>query len=242
MTKFSSIRRSTGLVILAASLSAFSFTALAQKKHPSAPLASLFAQDKGKFDIQLDGRSVGHEDFEITPSPAGWSARSTTDIKPPDSVSTRVTGNLMLQADGVPISYEWTSIAEKTNGAHIVFENGVAKITLEIQGARPYEEHMSFGSPLIAVLDDNVYYQYAILARVYDWSKGGVQTLPVLIPQELTPGSIKVESTGPATANGKSYQALRVTTSDLEVQLYLDSGHRLMRLEVPGAKVAVIRE
>jgi hypothetical protein len=217
--------------------------ALGQKKNavPS-PLPGVFSPDKGKFNIQLDGRAVGQEEFEIRPSAGGWAAHSITNIKPPDSTATRVTGTLTLQADGVPISYEWTSQAEKTNGAHIVFANGTAKITLEMQGARPYEEHVSFGTPLIAVLDDNLYYQYAVLARVYDWSKRGSQSLPVLIPQELTPGSINVESTGTATANGKSYEGLRVSTSDLEVQLFLDANHRLMRLEVPAAKVSVTRE
>ena len=148
----------------------------------------------------------------------------------------------MLQSDGTPISYEWSAAAEKTNGAHILFANGVAKITLEMQGARPFEQDLSFGAPVIAVLDNNLYHQYAVLARVYDWSKRGVQSFPVLIPQELTPGSIHVEATSAASSGGKSYEGLRVTTSDLEVLLALDSNHRLMRLEVPAAKVSVVRE
>jgi hypothetical protein len=153
-----------------------------------------------------------------------------------------VTGTLTLQPDGAPISYEWQSQADKTNGARILFANGVAKITLLMQGARPFEQDMSFGSPMIAVLDNNMYYQYAVLAHLYDWSKGGPQTLPVLIPQELTPGSITVESAGSVTANGKTYDGLRVATSDLEVMLFLDSNRRLQRLEVPSAKVAVVRD
>jgi hypothetical protein len=204
--------------------------------------APVFAADKGKFTIQLDGQTVGHEEFEISPASAGWAAQGTTDLKAPDSPATRVTGVLTLQADGAPISYEWTSQAEKTNGARILFANGVAKITLKMQGARPFEQDMSFGTPLIAVLDNNLYYQYGVLARVYDWSKRGAQSLPVLIPQELTPGSVTVESTGAATAKGKSYDGMRVTTSDLEVLLFLDSNHRLMRLEVPAAKVSVARD
>jgi len=204
--------------------------------------AAVFAADKGKFTIQLDGLTVGHEEFEISPASAGWAAQGTTDLKAPDSPATRVTGVLTLQADGAPISYEWTSQAEKTNGARILFANGVAKITLKMQGARPFEQDMSFGTPLIAVLDNNLYYQYGVLARVYDWSKRGAQNLPVLIPQELTPGSVTVESTGAATAKGKSYDGMRVTTSDLEVLLFLDSNHRLMRLEVPAAKVSVARD
>jgi hypothetical protein len=214
----------------------------AQKKPAASPAPSVFVQDKGRFTIQLDGRTVGHEDFEISPSAGGWVARGTTDIKPPDSTPTKVTGTLTLQPDGTPISYEWMSQADKTNGAHILFANGIAKITLEMQGARPFEQDMAFGTPLVAILDNNLYYQYAVLARLYDWSKGGAQNLPVLIPQELTPGSITVESAGSLSANGKPYDGLRVNTSDLEVVLYLDPTHRLLRLEVPSAKVSVIRE
>jgi hypothetical protein len=217
-------------------------TIAAQKKTAAPAAPTVFTADKGKFSIQLNGKSVGHEEFELAQAGGGWLARSTTDITPPDSPTARVTGSLTLQPDGAPISYDWTSQAEKTNGAHILFANGVAKITLQMQDARPFEQDMSFGSPLIAVLDNNLYYQYAVLARVYDWSKGGAQNLPVLVPQELTPGSIAVESAGSLSAGGKSYDGLRVTTSDLEVDLYLDSNHRLMRLEVPSAKVAVVRD
>jgi hypothetical protein len=204
--------------------------------------AGIFVPDKGKLTILLEGKTVGHEEFEISPSGAGWLAKGTTEIKPAEGPATRITGSLALQADGAPVSYEWSSQAEKTNGAHIIFVNGVAKITLEMQGARPFQQELSFGAPLVTVLDNNLYHQYAVLARVYDWSKRGAQTFPVLIPQELTPGTITVEATGALTDDGKSYDGLRVTTSDLEVILYLDAKHRLLRLEVPSAKVSVIRE
>jgi hypothetical protein len=153
-----------------------------------------------------------------------------------------VTGNLTLQPNGAPIAYDWVSKADKTNSAHVVFTNGIAKIALSVQGARPYEQEFTFNSPLVVVLDNNLYHHYGILARVYDWSKGGAQTLPVLIPQEITPGSITAEATGSTTSDGKTYEGLRVTTSDIEVLLLLDSNHRLMRLEVPANKVAVVRE
>src|SRR5438105_6075637 len=163
-------------------------------------------------------------------------------IKPPQGAPSKVTGSLTLQSDGAPISYEWSAQSEKTNGAHIVFANGVARITLEMQGAHPFQQDLSFNSPLIAVLDNNLYYQYAVLARIYDWSKGGEQTFPVLIPQDLTPGTVRVVSTGSASADGKTYEGLKVSSSDLEIQLLLDNNHRLIRLEVPEARVSVIRE
>ena len=87
-----------------------------------------------------------------------------------------------------------------------------------------------------------MYHHYALLARIYDWSKRGAQTLPVLIPQEITPGTITAEAVGSASSGGKTYEGLRVSTSDIEVLLLLDTNHRLMRLEVPASKVAVVRE
>ena len=64
----------------------------------------------------------------------------------------------------------------------------------------------------------------------------------MLIPQDLTPGSVKVVSTGSTTADGKTYEGLKVNSADLEILLVLDNSHRLVRLEVPEAKVSVIRE
>ena len=215
-------------------------------------------QDKGKFTIKLAGQTVGHEEFEIAPSEGGWLAKGSSDIKPPEGAPSKVTGSLTMLSNGSPISYEWTAQSEKNSGAHIVFANGVARITVETQGGHActseeirdpnrtqpcfFEQSLSFNSPLIAVLDNNLYYQYAVLARIYDWSKGGEQTFPVLIPQELTPGTITVLSTGAATTDGKSYEGLKVISSDLEILLLLDNNHRMIRLEVPRAKVSVIRE
>jgi hypothetical protein len=213
---------------------------IADQKKGAAP-AGVFTQDKGKFTIKLDGQTVGHEDFEIVPSGGGWLAKGDAEIKTSQSPS-RVSGTLALEPDGAPISYEWTSQAEKTNGAHVLFTNGVAKMTLQMQGAHSFDQTFTFNTPLIAVLDNNLYHQYAVLARLYDWSKRGAQTFPVFIPQELMPGTITAEATGTASVDGKSYEGIRVSTSDLEVDLLLDSAHRLMRLEVPSAKVSVIRD
>jgi hypothetical protein len=228
------------LVVLLVIASSLWTAAMLHAQKKGAP-SSVFAQDKGRFTIQLDGKSIGHEDFELSASDSGWIARGTTDLKPPGAASAQVTGTLALEANGVPVSYEWTSKADKTNGARVTFANGVARMTLEMQGATPFQQDLTFTSSLVAILDNNLYDQYGVLARVYDWSKRGAQSFPVFIPQELTPGTISVEATGPAKAEGKTYEGLRVSTSDLEVLLYLDNAHRLMRLEVPSAKVSVVR-
>src|SRR5258707_11906832 len=148
---------------------------LAAQKGGQPSGAVLFAQDKGKLTIKLGGQTVGHEEFEIAPSGGGWLAKGTAEIKPPEGAASKVTGSLTLQADGAPISYQWSAQGEKTNGAHILFANGVASITLEMQGARPFQQDFTVNSPLIAVLDNNFYHQKACLARLHDWSKRGVR-------------------------------------------------------------------
>jgi hypothetical protein len=106
---------------------------------------------------------------------------------------------------------------------------------------RPFEQDFIFPSPRIAVLDNNLYSQYAALAQLYDWNAKGQQTIPVLIPQDMTPGAISVESLGQKKVEGSTFETLRVNTADVEILAYYDSRHRLMRVEVPAAMVAIVR-
>lgn len=228
-----------GAAIILATAFATALWANADKK---APAGSVLVADKGKLNILLDGRSIGREEFEIMPTGSTWLAKGTTKVSVEGSPETTVTGSLTLQPDGSPVSYDWSSQADKTNGAHIVFENGIAKMTLQMQGAHSFEQDLTFSTPRIAVLDNNLYHQYAVLASLYDWGRKGPQSFSVLIPQELTPGTITVDSVGSVSTGGKSYEGLKVVTTDIEMVLYLDSNHKLMRLEVPASKAAVIRE
>lgn len=234
--------RNTFVSVLLTVFAALAGALLVHAGQKKGPAGSIFVSDKGKLKILLDGKSIGQEEFEIVPSGGGWLAKGTTHLSPEGSPATIVSGSLTLQPDGAPVSYEWTSQTDKTNGAKILFANGVAKMTIQLQGARPFEQDLTFNSPLVAILDDNLYHQYAVLARVYDWNRRGTQTFPVIVPQELLPGTITVEWAGAVTAEGKPYEGLKVVTSDLEVILYLDSNHRLMRLEVPSSKASVVRE
>src|SRR5271166_6032596 len=126
---------------------AFLFLLSVSAADKKAAPGSVFSPDKGKFNILLEGKSIGHEEFEIQPSGTGWLAKGSTSLQTPDGKSAKVTGNLTLQPNGAPISYEWTSQTDKTNSAQVVFVNGVAKTTLQMQGAHSFQQENSFGSP-----------------------------------------------------------------------------------------------
>jgi len=201
---------------------------------------SIFTADKGKYRILVSGQQAGKEEFEIAPSGDNWIAHGTTELQSPQG-ATHVNGTLELRPDGTPVRYEWSTSGTKKAGATIVFNGATASVELRLEGARPFTQQFTFNSPRIAILDNNLYDQYAVLARLYDWNLKGAQTFSVLVPQEMTPGTITVESLGKQDVAGAKLDELRVKTEDLEINLFLD-GQRLVRLISPSANAEVLRE
>jgi hypothetical protein len=202
---------------------------------------SIFTPDKGNFKILVNGQQMGKEEFEISPNGGDWVARGTSEIQSADGV-THVSGTLQLHADGTPVSYEWSTQGAKKASSTIGFNGPVATIELRMEGRRPFTQQFTFNSPQIAVLDNNLYYQYAVLAHLYDRDKKGVQSFSVLVPQELTPGSLTVESLGEQdSGGGKKLEELVVKTEDLEVDLFLDGG-RLVRIVAPSTNAEIVRQ
>lgn len=196
--------------------------------------------DRGKFKIMVNGAQAGEETFDIAQDGGNWVAHGVTQIQTPAG-SERVTGNLVLHPDGTPARYDWSTQGSQKAAAAIAFNGPVAMIDLHVQGRRPYTQQFTFASPKIAILDNNLYDQFAVLTRLYDWQTGGEQTFPVLIPQALTPGSITLNSLGEQDSGGKRLTELQVKTADLEVDLYLD-GKKLERIVSPSANAEIVRE
>ena len=156
--------------------------------------------------------------------------------------STHVKGTLELRSDGTPVRYEWSTKARRKPAPPITFNGPTASVELRMEGARPFTQQFTFNSSQIAVLDNNLYHQYAILARLYDWEKKGAQTFSVIVPQEMTPGTITVESLGKQEAGGAKLEELRVKTEDLEIDLFLDAQQRLVRIVSPAANAEILRD
>jgi hypothetical protein len=202
---------------------------------------SVLVADKGKLRILISGQVAGREDFEIAPSGSEWIARGSTDAKPAQGASTRIMGALRLTPGGAPISYEWSTQGAKKASANIAFQDLTATIELHLEGAKPYTQQFTFPNPRIAVLDNNMYHQYAVLAHLYDWQRKGPQIVSVLVPQSMTPGSVTIEPLASPSAGNSSQRALSVKTEDLEVDVFLEAG-KLQRIAVPSANAEIVRE
>jgi hypothetical protein len=203
--------------------------------------ASAFSNDKGRFKVIVNGQQVGKEEFEIGSSGGNWVAHGVAQVQSQQGEA-KITGTLNLKADGSPIRYEWsTQGAAKKASATIDFSGAAATVELRLDGARPYTQTFTFNSPRVVVLDNNLYHQYAILARLYDWSQKGPQTFSVLVPQELAPGDVTVEALGKQNVGGANLEELRVKSEDLELHLFLD-GQKLMRITAPSSNAEIVRE
>jgi hypothetical protein len=205
----------------------------ADKRAPLVP-------DKGKFRIMVNGQTVGKEEFEINPSGADWSAHGNSEITTPQGV-TKVNGTLAFHPDGSPLHYDWSTQGLKKASSTIAFGGTTASIELRLEGARPFAQDFTFNTPLVVVLDNNLYHQYELLARLYDRDAKGAQAFTVLVPQEMTPGSVTVDSLGKQDSGGKLLEELRVRTEDNEIDLFLD-GQKLMRVVAPSANAEIVRE
>ncbi len=209
--------------------------------HSQKSPASVFSEDKGKFAIVIAGQTVGTEDFSITRDGDQWVARGTTEFRGQGG-SNKVIGELRLTAAGAPLHYVWSTEGEKKASSTTEFNGLTAKISLDLgKGGKPYLQDFTFTSPVV-VLDNNLFHQYEILARVYNWTTVGAQNFALLVPQEQSPGMISAESRGPATLDGVRYDQLAVHAPGLELNLYLDADHRLIRLSVPATNAEVRRQ
>jgi hypothetical protein len=228
-----SVRRAIAVASLAACIALSSALGFAAG-------SSVFSPDRGKFKITVNGAPAGEEEFSLAPSGGNWIAHGVAELRT-SAGSERITGNLVLHPDGTPVKYTWSTQGAQNASAVITFAGPVATIDLHVQGKRPYTQQFTFASPNIAVLDNNLYDQFAVLARLYNWQSGGEQTFPVLIPQALTPGSVTLNSLGQQDSGGKKLTELQVKTADLEVDLFLD-GQKLVRIVSPSANAEITRE
>jgi hypothetical protein len=203
---------------------------------------SVFSADKGKLRISINGQPVGSEDFEISPSGDAWIERSSMSATVPGGGEVKSSGKLTLAADGAPIRYDWAAEAQKKATGSVDFAGMTAKCSADLGGASPLRKDFTFTSPRVAVLDNNLYYQFDVLARLYDWKAGGKQTFPVLIPQDMVPGTISVESIGAEQIGKAKHETMRISSPDLEIMIYVDENHRMIRLEVASSNVVIERE
>ena len=187
------------------------------------PLILLLAPIKletGHFTIYQDGKKIGTENFTISKSDQGYLVRGQTNIAGLD-ISSRMELNEKL----VPTFYEYSN-AQGT--IRIKVSTPTSELESIVDGDNSSIDFRFPEGGLI--LDNNFFHHYLIM--LYRAQRG--QTMfPVFVPQDMRVGTATVRSTGQQTYD--------LEAGDVKLQAATDSDGRLIRLEVPDAKVLVER-
>ncbi|MFQ5694554.1 MAG: hypothetical protein ACE5HB_01040 [Terriglobia bacterium] len=198
---------------------------------------------KGRLRILVNDEQVGTETYEIAGTVTEVHARGQVTLGSGEH-SLRHTTDLMLGADYAPRTYEWRMEQPHQAWLRISFRGSKAVVRFPREDGQEEEQIFDFAGPRVAVLDNNVFHHYLLLTRLYDFQKGGAQTIPVFVPQSVQPGAVTVELVGvePREVGGESVpvRQLSIRTEDNQLLLWVTEDGRFVELRVPRANVTVL--
>jgi len=179
----------------------------------------------GRLTIYQNGKAIGTEEFKITPKPGGYFVEGQTILTMPQKVALK--SKMELNEALIPTSYEFES-----GGSSIKMkvESPVSELEYSVNGQKEGSD-VRFPKDG-AIIDSNFFHHYALLLYRISGVKGST-TLSAFVPQQLELGPITVKSLGDNT--------FEFDTGNVKVKARTDNEGRLIRLEVPDAKVVVER-
>jgi hypothetical protein len=226
-----------GLILLVCVAALGSGSYLAGQEEPAAGESAAAGTERGVFQIKVGGRTIGSERFEIVPTAEGLRARGELQISQEGVGKLTETATLVLRADLQPAHYERIQKAPKRGSAVLTF--ATEKATAMYRTTQGGTQEMEFHLPAnVVVLDTNFFHHYTILVRRYDFVRGGAQHFGVLVPQEASPGMIRVEFGGA----DQGLRKLVAHTDEVEIHIWANDAGQIQKLSVPDASVEVVRE
>lgn len=228
-------------------LSVSSLLGQGKKQSSSNPLL-YSGNESGTFRIYFGGVEIGQEKFQIVESGSTVKASAETRLtieRENQKVSFLVRPLLEFNRFFEPASYEigQESGPNKTR-ARVTFKGAMTDAVYE-SGRETDTRHISLQKDVL-VLDDNVFHQYIILTKRYDFAKGGIQEFSAFVPQQFIAGGVSVSDKGleavQVSSQNLRLQHLLVDTGELQISLWLDDKHGLRKLAVPKSGVEVVRE
>lgn len=198
---------------------------------------------KDTLHILLDGHPIGTETYEINSTGTEISAKGEVELKVGD-IEVRQQVSLLLNADLSPRSYEWKLKQPRESWVRMEWKGTQATIAFPREDGKQEEQIYDFQGKKVAVLDVNVFHHFLLLTRLYDFEKGGVQTIPVFIPQAVQPGEVTMELEGvdqlAVDGQEQPVRRLSIATEDNSLRLWVTENGRFVKLEVPQANVEVV--
>ncbi|MGH9376432.1 MAG: hypothetical protein ACRD1J_09760 [Terriglobia bacterium] len=211
------------------------------------PNPAAFAQDQGVFILEVAGRRIGTESFEIRSRDSQIEARAEIQIHAAQNGKVsdfRTFPDLILNAALDPVSYTWSQKSPQSSRISIDFKESPVHVRYRTVDGKL--DNRTFALPRgVVILDDNVINQYELVARRYLRTPGGKQTFQAFIPQEALPGTLRVTSLGMESIDvggrKQTAQRLALSTGLAQIDLWVDQEGRLLRMERPSVRFVAFR-
>ena len=199
--------------------------------------------EKGRLRILRAGQPIGSERYEVVTTVTEVQARGDLELTV-ENGTVRQSSSLLAAADLTPRRYELKVEKPEVTWRRIEFSGAAATAHYPLGEGKEDEQVFQFGEGRVAVL--GLYHDFALLARLYDYAKGGPQSIRVFVPYSLQPGDATVELKGveKQTVDGRE-QAVRqllITTEDNQIMLWVTETGQFVRLLAPQEAVEVLLE
>lgn len=185
--------------------------------------------------MTLGDQDLGTEHFVIHASAGQVVATGEIHIqvkKGDEAIDMSMFPTLTLDSELEPQTYRCSRKGSQAFQLDVDFRSPLAQSRLQLANAR--EDDRAFALPKdVVVLDDNVVHHYQLLVDRYAESSGGTQTFRAFVPQEAVSGEVTVRDLGSEKIHvldkSEKLRHLLVATQVLEIDLWVDSHHRLQR-------------
>jgi hypothetical protein len=182
--------------------------------------------ETGQFTIYVDGKKMGTEDYRIVPQRGGYLVEGRTVIAA-GVQSADLKSRMELDEALLPKTYEFES---RGNVVKLKVDVPLSELEYMSQGKKQ-SDTIRFPKDG-AIIDSNFFHHYALLLYRLGAAQGS-STVSAFVPQALVLGQMTIRNLG-----NRTYE---MDTSEVKVKATMDMEGKLIRLEVPAAKVVVER-
>jgi hypothetical protein len=182
--------------------------------------------ETGHFTIYVDGKKMGTEEYRIVPQRGGYLVEGRTVITS-GAQSADLKSRMELDEALLPKSYEFES---RGNVVKLKVDAPLSDLEYTSLGKKQ-SDTIRFPKDGV-IVDSNFFHHYALLLYRIG-SAQGASTVSTFVPQAL--------ELGPMTIRNLGNHTYEMDTSEVKVKATTDMEGKLIRLEVPAAKVVVER-
>lgn len=217
-------------------------------QNPAPNPAAATPDDQGTYSISFNGHPIGTERFKIHSSANKIEADAEIEIKVEQAgqpLDLKSSPRLVLNGQWEPQTYVVNQKGAPEFHLEVDFRKSPVQSRLHLANAKG-DDKRDFVLPKdVVIVDDNVVDHYQLLVDRFALKPDKEQSFNAYIPQEATPGILKVQDVGSEDVNfdgrHEKLRHLVVSTEIARIDLWVDGQQHLQRILIPASQLEAVR-